>query len=163
MADAENSGPEVAAAFFEAALKQSELLGSWSLTVFGACVLLLVWCAQKRLEKGEAPPLRALILIVASGVSQGASILFMYFAYGQMVNIIPVVQFGKADTVEKFTILLAQAGVIGVQVLFIVQFVLFFLGIALLGAFAIVNFRVVGAAAPAAPIPVGHPPTGMET
>jgi hypothetical protein len=167
MADAENSGPEVAAAFFEAVLKQSELVGSWSLAVFGACVVLLAWNAQRRLDKQNAPGLRALPFVIACGGLQGISILLMYLAYGQMVTLIPAVQFAKFDSAAAFEKLLTEVGFDAAQILFACQFAGFFLGVALLGVFALSNYRLVGdvsetVSAPAAPPPPPPPSTAPQ-
>jgi len=162
MADAENGGPEVAAAFFEAALKQSELLGSWSLAVFGACVVLLAWNAQRRLDNQTAPGLGALPFVVACGGLQGMSILLMYLAYGQMVNLIPAVQFAKFDSADAFEKLLTQVGFDSAQILFAIQFACFFIGVALLGVFALCNYRLVGHL-PAIPPAASPPPPPAGT
>jgi hypothetical protein len=137
------SSADVAKAFFEAILKQSELLGSWSLAVFGACVLLTVWYAQRRLDHANHPALRALYLVFACALLQGLSILLWYMAYGQLVNVILVVQFAKYQTTQQFLDVLAKTDFELARLLFVCQFATAFAGIVLLGLFALLNHRLV--------------------
>ena len=53
MADAKEVSAEAAKALVEAILKQSELLGSWSLAVFGAAILIIVWYVQRQLDEKQ--------------------------------------------------------------------------------------------------------------
>ena len=143
MPDAKDASAEAAKAFVDATLKQSELLGSWSLAVFGACIVLVAWYVQHRLEHSEQPAIKAMFLVLVCILLQGASILLMYFAYGTMVNIIPELQFTKIESADKFRTVLRGIGFDQARYLFIYQFWSFFVGIALLGVFASCNYHLI--------------------
>lgn len=142
MAGTPDISPEAAKTFFDAILKQSELLGSWSLAVFGACVVLIAWYVQRRLERKGDPNMRALSLVFLCGFLQGVSILLMYFAYGGMVNVILTVQFSKFENAKQFYDTLGTPFQ-NSQDLFAYQFLSFFVGIILLGIFALRNYHLV--------------------
>jgi hypothetical protein len=134
--------PEAAKAFVDATLKQSELLGSWSLAVFGGCVALIAWYVQRRLDN-KGTTLKCVSLVLWCAAAQGVSILLMYFAYGIMVNIIPELQFAKPESAEAFRQFLKDVGFNGVRYLFVAQFCTFFGGVVLLFIFGISNRKLV--------------------
>jgi hypothetical protein len=143
MADGKDASQEAAKAFVEATLKQSELLGSWSLAVFGACIVLVAWYVQRRLDHPDRADVKALWLVFVCILLQGISILLMYFAYGTMVNIIPEAQFAKTETAEQFRTFLANMGFNNARYLFVCQFWSFFAGIVLIGTFGLKNVHLV--------------------
>jgi hypothetical protein len=143
MADANEASHEAAKALVEAILKQSELLGSWALAVFGACVVLVAWYVQRRLDRSSQPMIKSLWLVFVCIFLEGGSILLMYLAYGTMVNIIPDVQFAKLETAEQLRTFLRNFGFGQAQFLFVLQFCTFFVGIVLLGLFALRNYHLV--------------------
>jgi hypothetical protein len=144
MADTKEVSQEVAKAFVEATLKQSELLGSWSLAVFGACIVLVAWYVQRRLDDdANRPRIRSLSVVFACGLLQGVSILLMYFAYGTMVSIIPELQFAQTQSANQFRSFLISIGFDEARYLFMFQFFSFFAGIVLLGVFAARNYNLV--------------------
>jgi hypothetical protein len=163
MADTKEVSAEAAKALVEAILKQSELLGSWSLAVFGAAILLIVWYVQRLLDQAaKPPPLRGWYLIVIAVAFEGASILLMYFAYGKMVNLIPELQFTRIDNPAKFYDFLKGMHSFNVaQWLFFLQFWTFFLGIVSLGIFGLCNLnllRLASASTVAPPKPSSNAP-----
>jgi|HubBroStandDraft_2_1064218.scaffolds.fasta_scaffold10388_5 hypothetical protein len=133
---------EAAKAFVEATLKQSELLGSWSLAVFGGCVALIAWYVQRR-QDGHGKPLKCLSLVLFCAAAQGVSILLMYFAYGIMINIIPELPFAKPESAEALRQFLKDIGFNGARYLFVAQFCTFFAGVGLLFIFGISNRKLV--------------------
>jgi hypothetical protein len=144
MADTKEMSAEAAKALVDAILKQSELLGSWALAVFGAGVFLVVWYVQRRLDQPNQPTIRGWVFIVFSILFQGVSILLMYFAYGIIVNLIPELQFTKLDTADKFYDLLTKnTSFNNAQWLLVLQFLCFFVGIVCLGIFGLSNARLI--------------------
>ena len=145
MADAKEMSQETAKIFVEAIQKQSELLGSWALAIFGACVLVIVWYAQRRMDASKPIPLRALGSVVGCTILQGVSIGMMYAAYGAVVNFIPVLHFAKIETADEFFAFLTTHGFSQIQILLEAQFFSFFAGVFLLAMFAVVNIRLIRA------------------
>ena len=82
MADPKEVSAEAAKALVEAILKQSELLGSWSIAVFGASIILVAWYVQRQLYPSGQPRIRAEFFVLLSILFEGTSILLMYLAYG---------------------------------------------------------------------------------
>src|SRR5262249_21134140 len=145
MADAKEVSAEAAKALVDAVLKQSELLGSWSLVVFGAAVLIVVWYVQRQLDEKQTPTIRWKLLIVLTLLFQAFSILAMYGAYGTVVNLIPELQFSKLETPQKFYDYLEHLQDFShAQLLLSAQFWLFFLGIVFLGFFCVLNYHLIG-------------------
>ncbi len=144
MADAKEVSAEAAKASVEAVLKQSELLGSWSLAVFGASILIIVWYIQRQLDD-KPSPIRGKWWVVLALICQGFSILTMYGAYGTLVNLIPELQFSKLETPERFYNYLEHLqGFNNAQHLLTAQFWLFFAGIVFLAIFGVLNYHLIG-------------------
>ena len=144
MADTSDVSGEAAKAFVEAILKQSELLGSWALAVFGASILLIAWYVQRQLDQSNQPAIRGRFLIVLAILLQGISILLMYLAYGIMVNLIPELQFAKLDSAARFyTFIGSNRSFQEAQLLLRWQFWLFFAGIICLGIFGLCNAHLI--------------------
>lgn len=144
MADAKEVSAEAAKALVDAILKQSELLGSWSLAVFGAAILIVVWYVQRQLERQDTP-IRGRSLVIGCLGCQALSILTMYVAYGELVNLIPELQYSKWQKPDEFYGYLEGLRDFGrAQLLLSAQFWLFFVGIVLLGVFGVCNYHLIG-------------------
>lgn len=144
MADAKEVSAEAAKALVEAILKQSELLGSWSLAVFGAAILIIVWYVQRQLDEKQTF-IRWKLLVVVTVVCQAFSILAMYAAYGTVVNVIPELQFSKLETPQSFYDYLERLPAFNhAQLLLSAQFWLFFVGIVSLAIFGVRNYHLIG-------------------
>jgi predicted MFS family arabinose efflux permease len=143
MADAKEVSAEAAKALLDAVLKQSELLGSWSLAAFGAAILIVVWYVQRKLDQ-KPTPLTWKWLVVFSLACQSLSILAMYFAYGMVVIVIPELQFAKLDTSQIFYDYLEHLHEFShAQLLLSAQFWLFFVGIISLAFFGVLNYPLI--------------------
>ena len=69
----------------------------------------------------------------------------MYIAYGDIVNLIPELQFSKLETAKSFYDYLQHLNDFGrAQRLLTAQFCLFFVGIALLAIFGVLNYHLIG-------------------
>ncbi len=152
MADTNQMSAEAAKALFDAILKQSELLGTWSLAVFGAGILLVTWYVQRQLDPTTRVTVMGWPFVWICIVCEGASILLMYVAYGIIVNLIPELQFSKLETSEKFYgFLQGNKSFSWAQIVLTLQFLSFFAGIVFLGAFGVRNVHLMRPQKPQTP------------